>query len=152
MGGLQVGVSTVLPEHVSTAKRLTAKQAILQTQPRREMLPNYIDAETFAAFIESRRAHKAPFTPRAEKLLVMKLMRHHGEGWDVNEALEAATISGWKSIYPRVKRGQEDLALQRINENRALAVKPPPEIMAKLAALSLNRLRVSPTTQETPKA
>lgn len=34
----------------------------------------------------------------------------------------------------------DDGALQRINENRALAVKPPPEIMAKLAQLSLNRL------------
>ena len=68
------------------------------------MLPSYIDPETFAAFLESRKAHKAPFTPRAEKLLITKLMRHHDEGWDVNEALEAATISGWKSVYPKVLR------------------------------------------------
>jgi hypothetical protein len=45
-----------------------------------------------------------------------------------------------------------DLALQRINENRALAVKPPPEILAKLAQLSLNRLRVNTDAQETPQA
>ena len=68
------------------------------------MLPNYIDPEAYAAWVEQRKEHKAPFTPRAEKLLITKLMRHHGEGWDVNEALEQATISGWKSVYPRVMR------------------------------------------------
>ena len=77
------------------------------------MLPNYIDAEVFAAFLESRRAHKAPFTQRAEKMLISKLMRHHGEGWDVNEALERATISGWKSIFPQVKRSGFDLDKER---------------------------------------
>lgn len=83
------------------------------------MLPNYIDAEVFAAFLESRRAHKAPFTQRAEKMLISKLMRHHGEGWDVNEALERATISGWKSIYPQVKRQGYDLEKERAAERAA---------------------------------
>ena len=101
-------------------------------------LPSYIDEETFAAFLESRKAQKAPFTPRAEKLLVTKLMRHHAEGFDVNEALETAAISGWRSVYPKVKRGaktQAEIALEIAKEREAFASKPNAEVRAQIAAL-----------------
>lgn len=101
------------------------------------MHPDYIDAQYFAAFLESRMAHKAPFTPRAEQMLVKKLMRHHEEGWDVNAALEESVINGWKSVYPKVKRAgytQEEIERRIREEKRKLAVPCPPDIMAKIKA------------------
>jgi len=94
-------------------------------------LPSYIDRELWAAFLESRIAHKAPFTDRAQKLFVIRLMKAHNEGWDVNAALEDAAINGWKTIYPKAKLaapGGKDPALMKIEKDAAMAV-PMPETM-----------------------
>ena len=57
-------------------------------------LPIYIDPMLWAAFVEQRKAMKVPFTQQAQKLVVMKLMKMHAEGWDCNASLERARSMG----------------------------------------------------------
>lgn len=104
-------------------------------------LPNYIDKEIWAAYVERRQAteKKNPFTPLAKKLLIKRMMKAYEEGWDVNEALETAAISGWLTVYPKVRRAgksQAEIALEIAKEREAFASKPSAEIRAQIAALT----------------
>lgn len=105
-------------------------------------LPSYICPEVWSAFIEQRGAmKKIPFTPGAQKLLVMKLMRLHAEGFDSNALLEQAAIAGWRSIYPddkmRIKHAQAavDPALAKIEADRKAAAPMPESVRQKLGLL-----------------
>lgn len=62
-------------------------------------LPSYIDIEIWSAFVETRKAMKVPFTQAAQKLVVRKLMKMHGEGWDVNASLEKSVIYGYRGVF-----------------------------------------------------
>lgn len=85
---------------------------------------------------------KVPFTPQAQKLVVMKLMRFHADGYDVNAALEKAAIYGYRSVFVddtmRIKPAspQIDPALAKLEADAKRAVKPPPEILAKMKDLT----------------
>lgn len=105
-------------------------------------LPSYICPEVWAAFIEQRGAmRKVPFTAGAQKLLVMKLMRLHAEGFDSNALLEQAAIAGWRSIYPddkmRIKPAAPDVdpALAKIANDRKAAAPMPADVRQKLGLL-----------------
>lgn len=103
-------------------------------------LPDFLDPDIWEAFLERREAtqKKFPFTPKAQKLLIGRLMKYHAEGWDVNEALETAAIAGWLTVYPKVKRGaktQAEIALEIAKEREAFAVKPNDAVRAQIAAL-----------------
>lgn len=112
-------------------------------------LPSYIDPECWSAFLESRKAHKAPFTPQAQKLMVRRLIRAHDDGWDVNKALEDAAINGWKSIYPKDKIAREvdgrDPTLVKLDRDSAQAVPMPAAVREKIK--SMFRIRVNQNTQ-----
>lgn len=102
-------------------------------------LPSYIDPMTWAAFVEQRKAMKVPFSPQAQKLVVMRLMRFHADGYDANAALEKAAIYGYRSVFVddsmKVKRTGKDPALAKLDEDDKRAAPPPLEVRQKLADL-----------------
>ncbi len=102
-------------------------------------LPSYIDPMLWAAFVEQRRAMKVPFTQQAQKLVVMKLMKMHGEGWDVNASLEKSAIYGYRGVFEvaklEVKRAAIDPALEKIERDKARAAPMPEEIRKKIKEL-----------------
>jgi len=109
-------------------------------------LPSYIDPELWAAFVESRKAMKVPFTPLSQKLVVKRLMKMHSEGWDANASLEKSAIYGYRGVFEvariDAKKPALDPALEKLERDRKLAV-PIPENIRK----QLDRLRVSTSTQ-----
>jgi hypothetical protein len=66
-------------------------------------LPSYIDASLWTDFIEGRKEmqkQKIPFTAVAQKRLLMKCMKLHDDGFDVNQCLEEAICNCWRSVFP----------------------------------------------------
>lgn len=64
-------------------------------------LPSYIDPDTWAAFLEMRKAiPKVPYTAAAQKLGIKKLMQLHDEGHDAQQCLEESLENGWRSFFP----------------------------------------------------
>jgi hypothetical protein len=106
-------------------------------------LPSYIDPEIWSAFVDARKANKSPMTAQAQKLMIMRCMRLHGEGWDINEALTDAAINNWKSLYPKQKRDRpkdaKDPALEKIERDSKLAAPMPDDVRQKI-----NQLRRMP--------
>lgn len=102
-------------------------------------LPSYIDPMIWAAFVEQRRAMKVPFTQQAQKLVVMRLMKFHSDGYDANAALEKAAIYGYRSVFVddtmKLKTSAPDPALAKIEADSKAARPPSPEVLARLAEL-----------------
>ncbi len=100
-------------------------------------LPSYIDLMVWSAFVEQRSAMKVPFTQAAQKLVVMKLMKMHQDGYDANAALEKAAIYGYRSVFAEdcFKRPttDKDAALQKIETDRQKA-SPMPASVRELAS------------------
>lgn len=66
-------------------------------------LPAYIDAELWTDFVEGRKEmqkQKIPFTAVAQKRLLMKCMKLHDDGFDVNACLEESICNCWRSVFP----------------------------------------------------
>lgn len=108
-------------------------------------LPSYIDPETWTGFCDMRReiakkVKQKPFTAYAEKLVVMRLMKMHSDGFNPNKALEASIVNGWTDVYPKDRYSQEpqkgiDPALAKIMADDKKAAPMPEEVRAKLATL-----------------
>lgn len=63
-------------------------------------LPSYIDPDTWAAFIEMRKAiPKVPYTLAAQKLGIKKLMQLHDDGHDAQKCLETSLENGWRTFF-----------------------------------------------------
>ncbi len=63
------------------------------------VLPDWIPAETWAAFLEVRKKLRAKGTDYAHKLLVNQLERIRDAGHDPIEAINTSIRSGWKDVY-----------------------------------------------------
>ena len=106
-------------------------------------LPSHIDPELWSAFVSQRKAMKVPFTSQAQKLVVMKLMKLHSEGYDANAALEKAAIYGYRSVFAdekqRIAKTPEsvDPALAKIDADRKKAQPMPESIRAQLQQLRM---------------
>lgn len=103
-------------------------------------LPSYIDPMLWAAYVEQRKAMKVPFTPQAQKLVVMKLMKMHADGWDCNASLEKSAIYGYRGVFEVSKIEREktkDPALAKIEADRALAAPMPESVRQKLNELRM---------------
>jgi hypothetical protein len=73
------------------------------------MLPDYIDAELWAAFVEMRQQMKrVPFTPYAQKLVLQKLERFYEFGYDPNESLRESIQRGWRGVFEQGERQMRD--------------------------------------------
>ena len=62
-------------------------------------LPDFIDAELFANFIQHRKEIKKPLTPNAKNLIIKKLSDFNSRGLDANKALENSIINGWQGVF-----------------------------------------------------
>lgn len=106
-------------------------------------LPSYIDPMIWAAFVEQRAAMKVPFTQQAQKLVVMKMMKMHQDGYDANAALEKAAIYGYRSVFaedqfkrPPAKSGDDkDPALKKIEADSLKAAPMPAHIKEQIDKL-----------------
>lgn len=102
-------------------------------------LPSYIDIELWAAFVESRKAMKVPFTPLAQKLVVRKLMGMHEAGWDCNASLEKSAIYGYRGVFEVSKREtpktEKDPALEKIERDKQICKPMPAAIREQIARL-----------------
>ena len=66
-------------------------------------LPSYIDPDLWQDFVEGRKEmqkQKIPFTEVAKKRLLMKCIKLHDEGHDVNQCLEESICNCWRSVFP----------------------------------------------------
>lgn len=103
-------------------------------------LPSYIDPMIWSAFVEQRKAMKVPFTAQAQKLVVMKLMKFHADGYDANAALEKAAIYGYRSVFVddtmKVKKEAKDPALAKLDEDKKKAAPMPASVREQLAMVT----------------
>lgn len=101
-------------------------------------LPNYVDPELWAAFVESRKAMKVPFTPLAQKLVVRKLMAMHADGWDVNASLEKSAIYGYRGVFEvarKIEAKRKDAALEKIEADSKKAAPIPLAVLEQMARI-----------------
>ena len=102
-------------------------------------LPSYIDVELWAAFVESRKAMKVPFTPLAQKLVIRKLMAFHADGWDCNASLEKSAIYGYRGVFQVAKietpKTEKDPALEKIERDKQICKPMPAAIREQIARL-----------------
>ena len=102
-------------------------------------LPSYIDPELWAAFVESRKAMKVPFTPLAQKLVIRRLMAFHADGWDANASLEKSAIYGYRGVFEVAKRetpkADKDPALEKIERDSQICKPMPAAIREQIQRL-----------------
>ena len=86
----------------------TGKEAFVQPERSKKHLcanvepinlPDFIDAELFANFIQHRKEIKKPLTPHARDLIIKKLSDFNSRGLDANKALENSIINGWQGVF-----------------------------------------------------
>lgn len=75
------------------------------TVPKKEtkkdiVLPEWIKKETWDAFLEMRKAKKAPPTLRATELIIKELEKFKAAGDDANEVLNRSIRNSWKDVFP----------------------------------------------------
>jgi hypothetical protein len=105
-----------------------------------ELLPEWIDAELWAAFIEIRKAKgkHAPLTETGKKLLIIKLGRLRSQGSPPNEVIAESVMNGWSGFHPIDKR---QLTPTVVSGAQPLA--PKSERRSETDAQRLKRLELS---------
>ncbi len=63
-------------------------------------LPDWIPGAAWAAWIEARRAIRAPLTPKARTLAIAALARLRDAGDDPGAVLEQSALRGWRGLFP----------------------------------------------------
>jgi len=64
------------------------------------ILPDWIDKDTWGAFLEMRKKKRAVPTERAKQLLVKELGKLRGEGNDPNEVLNQSIMRNYTGVFP----------------------------------------------------
>jgi len=61
----------------------------------------WLNQEAWSAFCEMRRlkGNRAPFTQRAEQMILNRLEEFHRQGYDTAWILEDAVINGWSGVF-----------------------------------------------------
>ena len=96
-------------------------------------LPQWVDAEAWAGFVEMRKSIKKPLTPRAALLILRDLQQIKDAGHDPNAALDQSTVCGWRGVWPSKEKRIESAAPVQTNQwlkehaNREYTA-PPPEL------------------------
>jgi hypothetical protein len=111
------------------------------------VLPDWIEKETWDAFVEMRkRIGKAP-TEYAKKLLVAKLERFKANGQDIKAVLEKSITSSWQDVFEIKGNPADNIRLTvppsnepnhvllKIEADRKKAVPPSLETLARMAEL-----------------
>ena len=70
------------------------------SKPASEELPEWLDRELWASWVEMRKKHKAPFTDRARRGILGDLTKLYEIGiTDPNDRLEECIKHGWRGVF-----------------------------------------------------
>jgi phage replication O-like protein O len=97
-------VTKPLPKEVNTKAIKHITKDIIQKTGIVLELPDWVDKETFNAFLEMRKRQKAPPTEYAIKLLIKALDRFRQDGDDPNQILNQSIMNNWKGVFA-IKNG-----------------------------------------------
>jgi len=64
------------------------------------MIPDYINPDLWADFLQHRREIRHKLTPTATKFLLRKLEKFHNDKINVNDCLTRAIENGWQGVFP----------------------------------------------------
>jgi hypothetical protein len=64
------------------------------------VLPAWVPADRWEAYVEMRRTIKKPMTDRAKALAVGELQRLRSEGQNVGAVLDQSTFKSWQGLFP----------------------------------------------------
>ena len=111
------------------------------------VLPDWIEKETWDAFVQMRKRIGKPPTDYAKKLIVAKLERFKANNQDIKAVLEKSITSSWQDVF-EIKgnpadivrltvpsKNEPDPALEKIKADDKKAVPPSLEVLAKMAEL-----------------
>ena len=65
----------------------------------------WIDNESWAAFLDMRKRIKAPLTPYAEKLVIRELVKLKSCGQDPQACLDQSIMNSWRDVFPVRDKG-----------------------------------------------
>jgi uncharacterized protein YdaU (DUF1376 family) len=91
-------------EHKTQKKKATAVAFVL---------PDWIEKETWDAFIQMRKRIGKPPTDYALKLIIDKLTRFRANGQDVKQVLEKSITSSWQDVF-EIKANPVDIVRQTV--------------------------------------
>jgi len=111
------------------------------------VLPDWIEKETWDAFVQMRKRIGKPPTDYAKKLIVAKLERFKANNQDIKAVLEKSITSSWQDVF-EIKgnpadnirltvpsKNEPDPALEKIKADALKAAPIPLEVLAKMAEL-----------------
>jgi len=108
-------------------------------------LPQHINFQLMADYIDMRNSIKSPMTQRALTILINEVSRLETLGHDPTALLEAAILNNWKSVYP--PRG----TLNHANaNNQPVNNSAPARVRAVNAARQAQRERAERETNRAP--
>ena len=108
-------------------------------------LPDHINFQLMADYIDMRNSIKSPMTQRALTILINEVSRLETLGHDPTALLEAAILNNWKSVYP--PRG----TLNHANaNNQPVNNSAPARVRAVNAARQAQRERAERETNRAP--
>jgi phage replication O-like protein O len=111
---------------------LTKENKTKQIQNKRKgyggNIPEWINKETWEAYLEMRREKKKPPIPRAVELIIKKLDELRLAGQDVKEILNQSIINSWTDIYPLKQGGNNGkTGINRLSPGQVPATYETPE-------------------------
>ena len=98
------------------------------------ILPDWIDPEACAGFVEMRKSmRKVPFTERAAQMILADLQKIKEAGHCPNAALDQSTVMGWRGVWPAKEKRIERAPTAAKNEwlqehSKREFTAPPPEL------------------------
>ena len=105
---LTTGVSTQSKVKESKVKESKVKESkVKESKVDNTILPEWIDKDTWDAFLEMRKKIRSVPTEYAKGLLVKKLQELRDAGDNPNEVLKRSIMNGWKGVFPLDKKGSE---------------------------------------------
>lgn len=81
------------------------------------VLPEWIDAECWKAYLAHRTSKRAKVTEKARSLLLDKLTALKAAGDDPNEVLRRSIMNGWTGIFPLAEGSKNGTARQHVQAN-----------------------------------
>jgi hypothetical protein len=68
--------------------------------------PDWLPGESWAAFVEHRKAMRAPMTDQAQRLAVAKLGQLREQGHEPGQVIEQSIMRGWRGLFPVESQGK----------------------------------------------
>jgi phage replication O-like protein O len=96
-----------VPDTTSGTPKESIKETLNKELKKGVDLPDFIDRDVWAGFVEMRRKIKAPMTDYAMKLTIDELVKLQGAGEDPNEVLRQSIKRGWRGVFPVKKDGND---------------------------------------------